>query len=147
MKQTLARALKERSRLAGRIKHNFQLLDRENSRISGSPRSFDVRAIYAESRELMEKLIAIKQRIAAANAPIAGKLVEMDELKSMISYLKGLDTTSEIKKEGYNGEAVLYEAVISAAETDAAAEELQKRVEDLQDELDEFNATTKIDLP
>ena len=147
MKQTLARALKERSRLAGRIKHNFQLLDRENSRISGSPRSFDVRAIYAENRELMEKLIDIKQRIAAANAPIAGKLVEMDELKSMISYLKGLDTTSEIKKEGYNGEAVLYEAVISAAETDTAVEELQKRVEDLQDELDEFNATTKIDLP
>ena len=57
MKQTLARALKERSRLAGRLKRNFQLLNRENSRISGSPRSFDVRAIYAENRELMEKLI------------------------------------------------------------------------------------------
>ena len=147
MKQTLARALKERSRLAGRLKHNFQLLNRENSRISGSPRSFDVRAIYAENRELMEKLIDVKQRIAAANAPIAGKLVEMDELKSMIAYLKGLDTTAEIKKTGYNGESVLYEAVISAAEVNAAVEELQKRVEDLQDELDEFNAVTRIDLP
>ena len=146
MKMSLARALKERSRLAGRIKRNFQVIDRENSRISGSPRSFDVRAIYAENRELMEKLIDVKKRIAAANAPIAGKLVEMDELKSMIAYLKGLDTTAEIKHDGYNRD-VLYEAVISAAEVNAAVEELQKRVETLQDELDEFNAVTKIDLP
>ena len=36
MKVTLAKALKERSRLAGRLKRNFEILSQENSKISGS---------------------------------------------------------------------------------------------------------------
>ena len=48
MKMTLARALKERSRLAGKLKRDFEIINRENSMISGSERSFDLRAVYAE---------------------------------------------------------------------------------------------------
>ena len=42
MKVTLAKALKEKSRLAGRLKRNFEILSQENSKISGSIRSFDL---------------------------------------------------------------------------------------------------------
>ncbi len=147
MKMTLARALKERSRLAGKMKRNFEIINRENSVISGSKRSFDLRTVYAECRELHERLVALKRVIAAANAPIAGKLAEMDEVKSMITYLRGINTTEGFKTVNYNNEKVCMEVVLGAAEMSDEAERLQKRGEELQDEIDVFNATTEVEVP
>ena len=58
MKVTLAKALKERSRLAGRLKRNFEILSQENSKISGSIRSFDLKALMAEKEAEYTKLFA-----------------------------------------------------------------------------------------
>ncbi len=147
MKVTLARALKERSRLAGKLKRNFAILGKENSAISGSERSYDLRAIYAECKELHTRLIALKKIIAVANAPIAEKLVEMDEIKSMTSYLNGVDATIGYKTKNYSNETIRMDAVIGYAELTAEAERLQKRGEQLQDELDEYNVLTQVTLP
>ena len=144
MKMTLARALKERSRLAGRLKRDFEIINRENSMIRGSKRSFDMRAVYAECRELHERLVALKRIIAAANAPIAGKLAEMDEIKSMITYLRNVNTEAGFKPRGYSAEKDLLEVVLDAAELNTEAERLQKRAEELQDEIDAFNAVTEV---
>ena len=146
MKMTLARALKERSRLAGKLKRDFEIINRENSMISGSERSFDLRAVYAECCELLEKLVALKKVIAAANAPIAGKLAEMDEVKSMITYLRGVNTEVGFKARNYSAEKDLLSVVLGAAELTAEAERLQKRGEELQDEIDVFNATTEVEV-
>lgn len=147
MKITLARALKERSRLAGKLKRNFELINKENSMISGSSRNFDLRALYEECRQLHLRLIQIKQIIAKANAPIAEKLVEMDEIKSMISYLRSVNTTIGLKKEGFSSECTRFDVVLNGAELIVEADRLQAKVEDLQDELDEFNALTKVEIP
>ena len=147
MQVTLAKALKERSRLAGKLKRNFELINRENSKISGSQRSFDMHALHQESFQLHDQLTQLKKIIAKANAPIAEKLVEMDELKSMISYLRNVDTTIGWRSQGYNSENVCFEAVLGSAELTAEADQLQKRAEQIQDELDEFNALTKVDIP
>ena len=146
MKMSLARALKERSRLAGKLKRDFEIINRENSMISGSKRSFDLRAVYAECRELHERLVALKQVIAAANAPIAGKLAEMDEVKSMITYLRGVNTEVGFQPRSYSNEKDLLEVVLGAAELTAEAERLQKRAEELQDEIDAFTAVTEVQL-
>ena len=146
MKVTLARALKERSRLAGKLKRDFDIINRENSVIRGSERSFDLRAVYAECRELHERLVALKRVIAAANAPIAGKLAEMDEIKSMISYLRGVNTEAGFKPRNYSSEKDLFEVVLDAVEMSDEAERLQKRAEELQDEIDVFNATTEVEV-
>ena len=147
MKMTLARALKERSRLAGKMKWNFEIINRENSVISGSERSFDLDVVYAECLELHERLVALKRVIAAANAPIAGKLAEMAEIKSMISYLRGVNTEAGFKPRSYSSEKDLFEVVLDAAEMSDEAERLQKRGEELQDEIDVFNAMTEIEVP
>ena len=147
MKMTLARALKERSRLAGKMKRDFEIINRENSVIVGSKRSFDLRAVYAECRELHDRLVALKRAIAAANAPIAGKLAEMDEVKSMIACLRGVNTNEGFRTVNYNSEKVCMEVVLGAAELAAEAERLQKRGEELQDEIDVFNATTEVEVP
>ena len=147
MQVTLAKALKERSRLAGKLKRNFELINKENSKISGSQRSFDMQELHQECFQLHDRLTQLKKIIAKANAPIAEKLVEMDELKSMISYLRNVDTTIGWRSQGYNSENVCFEAVLGSAELTAEADQLQKRAEQIQDELDEFNALTKVDIP
>lgn len=147
MKMTLARALKERSRLAGKLKRDFEIIDRENSMIEGSVRSFDLHQIYAECRELHQRLVRIKKAIAAANAPIAGRLAEMDEIKSMISYLRGVNTAVGYKPRSYSNEKDLYEVVLGAAVLNSEEESLQKRCEELQDEIDAFNAVIEIEVP
>ena len=147
MQVTLAKALKERSRLAGKLKRNFELINKENSKISGSQCSFDMHALHQECFQLHDRLTQLKKIIAKANAPIAEKLVEMDELKSMISYLRNVDTTIGWRSQGYNSEKVCFEAVLGSAELTAEADQLQKRAEQIQDELDEFNALTKVDIP
>ena len=141
---TLARALKEKSRMAGRLKRNFEVLTKENSRIAGSPRSFDLNALMAETLELHQKIIALKQVIARANAPIAEKLAEMDEIKSAISYLNKIDVTDGIQPQSYR-EELCYEVIFSQADILRYVDELQRRGEAIQDELDVFNATTKVE--
>lgn len=147
MQVSLAKALKERSRLAGKLKRNFELINKENSMISGSQRSFDLNKLHQECLQLHNRLILIKKIIAKANAPIAEKLVEMDELKSMICYLRNVKTTIGWQQQGYSSEKVCFDAVLGSAELTAEADQLQKRAEQLQDELDDFNALTKVELP
>lgn len=146
MQVTLAKALKERSRLAGKLKRNFELINKENSMISGSQRSFDLNKVHQECFQLHNRLILIKKIIAKANAPIAEKLVEMDELKSMICYLRNVKTTIGWQQQGYSAEKVCFDAVLGSAELTAEADQLQKRAEQLQDELDDFNALTKVEI-
>ena len=104
-------------------------------------------ALHQECFQLHDQLTQLKKIIAKANAPIADKLVEMDELKSMISYLRNVDTTIGWQKQGYSSEKVCFEAILGSAELMAEADQLQKRAEQIQDELDEFNALTKVDIP
>ena len=92
-------------------------------------------------------LLSPEYLLSFANAPIAEKLVEMDELKSMISYLRNVDTTIGWQKQGYSSEKVCFEAILGSAELMAEADQLQKRAEQIQDELDEFNALTKVEIP
>ena len=91
--------------------------------------------------------MALKKVIAAANAPIAGKLAEMDEVKSMITYLRGVNTEVGFKARNYSAEKDLLSVVLGAAELTAEAERLQKRGEELQDEIDVFNAATEVEVP
>ena len=149
MKVTLARALKERARIAGKLRKNFSIINRENSILQGSKRQFDMRALFAENMELFRRIVAIKQIIAKANVSIVSKMVEMAELKSLIAQIRQVDTTSGIKvRDTYRGEMHdVMEVVFSASEMEEMASELEKKVETLQDELDEYNALTKVEIP
>ena len=149
MKVTLARALKERARIAGKLSRNFAIINSENSALKGNVRQFDLRALFDENMELHRKIVQIKQAIAQANANIVGKMVEMAELKSLIAKLRQINTCAGIKIHNtYSGEVrEVWEVVFSASELTNMADELEKKVEQLQDEIDEFNALNKVNIP
>ena len=83
---TIARALKEKNRVAGRLAKARQLVNKENSKEKKVPRGVDVKAVYAEAKTLRDRLVAIKTAIAVANQPIVGRIVELAEVKSEIAY-------------------------------------------------------------
>jgi hypothetical protein len=145
---TIARALKEKNRVAGRLAKARQLVGSENSNEKKIPRRVDVVSVRDEARVLAERLIAIKTAIAVANEPIVGKIIELDEVKSAISWLNGLNVREGVFEEAnYGGKVVKeYEAAIGKDDILKQVDALQRRADDLQDALDEFNASTKVEI-
>ena len=147
-KVTIARALKEKNRVAGRLAKARELVGSENSKDKSVPRGVDVAETYALSKVLRDRLIAIKSAIAEANKPIVSKIVELDEVKSEIAYLNGLEVKEGKFVSTNYGSRVESEidAVIRKQQVLDEVAALQARAEKLQDELDEFNAVTKIEI-
>ena len=83
MNVTLARALKEKNRIAGRLRKAQELVKKENRKAAGSPRAVDVAATFAEAERLSALLAAVKAAIAKANDGIIATIVELEETKSL----------------------------------------------------------------
>ena len=145
---TIARALKEKNRVAGRLAKARELVGRENSKDKNVPRGIDVSETYTLAKTLRDRLVSIKSAIAEANSPIVSKIIELDEVKSEISYLNGLDVKEGKFVETNYGSRIETElkAVIRKPQVLDEVAALQARADRLQDELDEFNAATKIEI-
>ncbi len=141
---SLARALKEKSRLIGRVRVLTDVINHQNSLIEGSTRSVDLKDAYRQVKELSEQLIAIKAAIGRGNQPIIGKIVELGEIKSLIGFLNRLDT-SETFCDDYSRH-VKKEAVLRKSDVLLEVDAFQQRANALQDELDDFNASHFIDI-
>ena len=145
---SIARALKEKNRVAGRLAKAREIIQQENSKDKSLPRRVDVEATYAEAKMLEARLVAIKSAIAQANNPIVAKIIELDELKSEIAFLNGLNVKEGRFEEVSYGNKIVrdIETVVGQARVIAEVAELQKRADALQDALDEFNASTKVEI-
>lgn len=155
----LSQALKQKNRLAGEIARLREIVQRENSRKEKQPARADVRVAFDQSVKQSRELAAFKGQIAAANAGVTdlergiyGRLNLQAELRGLIAFLKTLNTKEgeEVERVGFlsRDEAVstVYVAVITRDEVDRQIAEWQTEIERLQDEIDEFNATTRIAL-
>ena len=109
----------------------------------------DVRSVYNDSKKLRDRLVAIKTTIGVANQPIVGKIVELAEVKSEISYLNSLDVKEGVFESSVYGDKVRVTeitAVVTKKEVLDTVDALQRRADQLQDELDAFNASTKVEI-
>lgn len=154
---TLSHALKHKNRLAGEVARLREIVQRENSRKESQPVRADVRAAFDENVTRSRELAAFKGAIAAANAGVTGpargiygKLNLQAELRGLLAFVKALNTKEgeEAAPIGFRGDTFrqTYIAVITRDEVDRLAAAYQTEIERLQDEIDEFNATTRIPL-
>jgi hypothetical protein len=141
---TLAKALKLKNRLAGRVAKLTADIQTYNSTQDGAER-LDVRGLWEERAAAVRRLTDLKTALARANAPIQPAIFELAELKAEAALVAGLNTKHGTFQEGYpTAGAVTYVAQVRKADADRLAEGLERRIDELQDRLDTFNTQTTI---
>lgn len=142
---TLARTLKLKSRLAGRLAKLDSDFENYNSLPSGTDRP-DIKALYAERQRIVERVVDLKVALNAANQPVQRTIFELGEAKSLIALLAKTTTKHGKIIEGYHGNEVDYLAVFRKGDVDREVRQLEIRVDRLQEQLDAFNHRTTIAL-
>ena len=141
---TLAKALKLKNRLAGKIAKLTQTVQLYNS-TQQTAEQIDVRTAFAERADLVRRLTELKHAVARANAPIQRDIFDLAELKAEVTLLAALNTKHGTFLEGYpTAGTVAYVAQYRKADVDAMTDALEARIDALQDKLDTFNAQTTI---
>lgn len=144
----LAQALKLKNRLAGELVRKQQILERENARRNDSVSKIDREAVWNEIVEISDKLGELKGRISRANIAIYPSLERMAELKSRITFLSNLPKREgeEVSFVGRDSEKLIYtwDSFINQERADEEVADLQEEINDLQDKVDAYNATTQL---
>lgn len=145
----LAQALKQKNRLAGEIVRQQQILQRENARRSDSVSQVDRNAVWQKIIELSEELGNLKGKITQANVNIYPALERMAELKARIAFINSLPKREgeEVNFIGRDQEKMVYQwdSLINQQKCDELVADLQEEINDLQDEVDSYNATTQVE--
>ncbi len=149
---TIAKALKEKNRIAGRIKKLQRDIQMYNRTREDRASDFDANQLYQELQKEIATLIDLKTKIAKANIGIVDKLVQLAETKSQIAYWTTFRTGSAsepISETKYiNGEYASVDItaghIICSKTVHDMLANLQATVESLQDDIDEFNATASV---
>jgi peptidoglycan hydrolase CwlO-like protein len=154
---TISKALKVKNRLAQRINNNRKIILHQNSVDSINFKTEDdkqnhtskIKDLFDSNYKLRKEIIKIKAGIRAANAGIASQLSEIEELKSEIAFYNSFGNIQDgdIRVDSYDSNYI--KTMIAYVNNDSKEEiilDLQERIEKLQDEIDEYNAKTHIEI-
>jgi hypothetical protein len=146
---SLSQALKEKNRIAGELANAWRLIALENSMREDKRRVTDLEELYKTIRLYTEKLIELKTKIGLANAGNLENIYRMEECKNELQKIERINTdeSSDFQKisdsefKEYKRTVVFNSSVIWDWK-----QKLQQECNRLQDEMDTYNATTKIDF-
>lgn len=138
-------ALKEKNRIAGKLKQLDSRILSNGRWIKGNKPDYDLKELIKDRTRVETELIDLKTKITAATAPAVREILQIGELKSFVLTLKSLKVGSGIDRSAYaRNEAMEYESSMTEKEKDTLIEEHEKKIGELQDKLDKFNANTEI---
>ena len=143
----IASALKVKNRLAGKLAKLRESAQENNSYTSINPSPVDLTAVWLEMQKTYNELVELKSKISRATNGICHKLVELSELKGMISFYQDLNIINGKGSLTVNGGTVEWFERLNFCGTmrrDSAIAEVQEKIDALQDEVDEYNAKTII---
>ena len=153
-KMTIARALKEKERVARKLKSARETLGRVNSVMVGLKRPVDAKEAFEAVQRLQNRFLEIKKAIAAANAGISAQLTEMLVVRAEKEYYEKLDCRESSPRGEWetsnDGSRVWrteeFDVYINEGRRKEIVEALEQRLDDLQDEVDAFNATHSLEI-
>lgn len=153
-KMTIARALKEKERVARKLKSARETLSRVNSVMVGLKRPVDAKEVFETVQRLQNRYLEIKKAIAEANAGISAQLTEMLVVRAEKEYYEKLDCRESSPRGDWeisdNGSRVWrteeFDVYINEGKRKEIVEALEQRLDDLQDEVDAFNATHSLEI-
>lgn len=143
---TIKQALKQKNKLIKQIGENTKLMQEYNSIEVGNERPYSSVELLVKISEDTRELAKLKTKIHIANTPVLEDIFLMSELKSMIQSLKRMDCTEgKSNRDRYRLESESFKtSEISLVKRNETIKELEVRIEEIQDRLDVFNATTQI---
>lgn len=146
----ISKALKVKNRLAGEVSRLQDIFKRENSRRNDNVSQVDPKAAYEAVITAFDKLVQLKGAINRATAKIAPKLAELAEYKTYLNYIQSVPVREgpETVQGSYGKDPLSYiwKAFLNRAAIDEKVAHYQEKINALQDEIDEFNAKTKVDF-
>jgi hypothetical protein len=144
---TLAKALKIKNRLTGRLAKVQTDIQSYNSVPEGQADQVNVPALMKTREELAEALVSLKTAINEANREAQRDIYDLAEKKSTAQFLAGVNTRHGSQPAVYpNTTEVHYVAALKKADVDALVVRLEKEIDQLQDQLDQFNHVHKIEV-
>lgn len=151
MKMTLARALKEKNRIIGKMK-DFMPNCRNNVYFVKDVPKINLVKIYNEYIKNMKRLVSLKAAIAKANAEngVCDRMYELEELKSVMNIFNYITTdctpVRSINPVTGKEDIQMKDCFISFDLKQGEMDRIQERINQLQDEIDEINASVTIDI-
>jgi hypothetical protein len=144
---TLAKALKIKNRLTGRISSLENDIRTYNSVIEGKEDQVNIENLYKIYLNHKEMLIALKSAIYEGNIGIQRSIFEQAEKKGLISFLNSVSTRHGSEHVHSLAHSTLnYVATLRKNDIDSTTKKLEKEVDELQDKIDNYNYTQKIKI-
>jgi hypothetical protein len=144
---TLAKALKIKNRLTGRLAKVQADIQTFNSVPEGQADQVNIPALMQTREELVGALVSLKTAINDTNREAQRDIYDLAEKKAMAQFLAGLNTRHGPQPAVYpNTTEVHYVAALKKADVDVLVVRLEKEIDQLQDRLDHFNHVRKIEV-
>ncbi len=144
---TLAKALKIKNRLTGRLAKVQQDIQAFNSVPVGQADQVNVPALMKTREELVGALVSLKTAINDANREVQRDIYDLAENKATAQFLGSVNTRHGPQPPVYPSTIeVNYVAALKKADVDALVIRLEKEIDQLQDKLDQFNHASKIEV-
>jgi hypothetical protein len=140
----LTKALKHKKKLIKLAEEQYTRFSKFNSTLVGTETPYNAEQAFNEWIRLTDELVELKTKIHIANGPIMNKIHRMSELKNMIHRFRNIDTKSGMQRDYYDKEAVEYTSFIDVVKKDTQIHAWEGMIEELQEEIEAYNATTKI---
>jgi hypothetical protein len=141
----LTKALKHKKKLIKLADEHYVRFSKFNSTLAGAEAPYNAEQAFLEWLRLTDELVELKAKIHIANGPIMEKIHRMSELKNMIHRFRNVDTKSGMHREYYeNNQLVEYTAFFDVVKKDTQIYAWEGMIEELQEEIEAYNATTKI---
>jgi hypothetical protein len=144
---TLAKAMKIKNRLVGRLARLTTQIQQSNCVVEGQAQP-DVLAMWQQRGAMVGYLVTLKTALSRATSRIQNLLLDLQEKKATIALLQGLNTRDGDSGQVHYGttQKVVYKAAIKQANVDAWVQQLEREIDAIQDDIDAFNAQTLIEL-
>ena len=144
----ISKSLKVKNRIINELTKLQEVAKRENSRRSDNPSQVDIANVFSRLSNIRTELVQLKAAIVQASAPISPALAELAETKSYINWISGLSVRegTELVAYGSSKEPISYtwSAFYNRSRLDEVLTQLQLKANNLQDEIDDFNAQTQV---
>jgi hypothetical protein len=144
---TLAKALKVKNRLTGRLAKVQADIEAYNSVPAGQADQVNVPALMQTREELVGALVGLKTAINDANREAQRDIYDLAEKKATAQFLGGVNTRHGPQPPVYPATIeVNYVVALKKADVDGLVAGLEKEIDQLQDRLDQFNHDHRIEV-